>query len=1488
MSIPLKILTGAVRQFAVTDDLDIDDIIRRSGAGTNMTVGSNLGVDELRLASPTSDVRVMGDLIVDGSSTISVNETVVGNFQVDGNTILGNAVTDTITITAELLGNFIPDVNITSNLGSTAQSFLTVHSQTLVMPESAGDPVAIGNNGQLYVKDAAGISQLFYEDDAGTVYQLTPTAGAATLQSAYNTGNTIAVAGGLAVDISTAGAANALELETTSTGDAAQITTSVAAAGRALFINNAGSGNALQVQDGGSNVLLIDALGNLTVTNSAGVAAAGSATSVTAGAGAAGFVGGAVSVTSGAGAGGVSGTAPGAITVTVGASGAATTGTGGTGAPIALVGAAGGGSTGAAGTGGVGSAVTVTGGAGGVSVGAASTGGAGGALALTAGAGAAGTAFNGAGGAITVTAGAAGGVGPASGGTVDVTGGVATGTGSSGAVTVAGGTSAGAGSTGGGLTARGGEGSGTGTGGNATLRGGDAASTGLPGSVTVRGGNSVSANGGDVSISGGTPTTLGDGGDITLRAGTRAGASVMGQVLVTTDGQTYTAVLAQEGLRLDPVAGVGTDDASLFLFGSAGGNPTAQVTAGNPGSIAMRADGTAWVKTANPSSWSQLATTTGSVTLQSAYDAGDTITISASDGNILFEQTAGAINTGVLSINMVPAGFDSGQALAIATNSFVSGEALFVNNAGTGDALHVQDAGFSILRITDSGAMLVTNTTPTLGAGAEFDVQAGDGAANSTGGRVDTRAGAGGADAANTFAGIGGAWIGLAGTGGAAPILTSQGGAGGAWTGQGGIGGAVTFATAIQAGVGGAWSGGGGTGGAATAGTLNGRVGGVADLTGGAGGDSTGGIGGNGAACNIIGGAAGFGSTTTAAGGAVNVTGGTPDTTGTAGSVFITGGAATSTGAPGNVTITGGAPATNTGGAVNLVGGTPTTGGIGGAVSLMAGNAAGAFVGGGISALSGDGTNGVGGTASGNIAVTLGFPGTATTAVGGSGGDFTVLGAAGGAASGASGTGGNGSDIVVTSGAGGAAPGVTSTGGVGGSQTYTAGNGGAGTSVNGAGGSISLRAGADGAVTPTTTNTVRITTRSVVASAISAQQALQFVPFAGALAGDEASIFFTSGDPNGNLALGGAGSLALRNNGSVYVKTGDDPATTWSLLATATGSVSLQSAYETGNTIAVTTAEGSVAISNDTDLTDALTVSRAPAGATAGRGIAVTMGANTTSDGIQVSSTATASSGRAIAVDVTAGGMTGLYVRNQGTGDAVSVIDGAATQVVLIDASGGIALTAQAASNYTTAAGALTITAAATSTWSTTAGNLTLDAFGELFLDDTGNWGGTLSQTGDRTLDETGAGELFFGITSIIGALNALVNAISVSGAVIVEIPIENTVTVTAGDVVASSTVAGRCTQADANGNANGNFLGIALNTATGNVGGTNVSRVACAGKVTDAGAAFAQGAIFIDDGTGRPSSTAPSGSGDLVFRVGFAYSGTEYIIQCGEGTVLA
>lgn len=45
-------------------------------------------------------------------------------------------------------------------------------------PERVGDPGATANSGKQYTKDAAGVTQLYYQDSSGTVHVITPSPGA--------------------------------------------------------------------------------------------------------------------------------------------------------------------------------------------------------------------------------------------------------------------------------------------------------------------------------------------------------------------------------------------------------------------------------------------------------------------------------------------------------------------------------------------------------------------------------------------------------------------------------------------------------------------------------------------------------------------------------------------------------------------------------------------------------------------------------------------------------------------------------------------------------------------------------------------------------------------------------------------------------------------------------------------------------------------------------------------------------------------------------------------------------------------------------------------------------------------------------------------------------------------------------------------------------------------------------------------------------------
>jgi len=351
------------------------------------------------------------------------------------------------------------------------------------------------------------------------------------------------------------------------------------------------------------------------------------------------------------------------------------------------------------------------------------------------------------------------------------------------------------------------------------------------------------------------------------------------------------------------------------------------------------------------------------------------------------------------------------------------------------------------------------------------------------------------------------------------------------------------------------------------------------------------------------------------------------------------------------------------------------------------------------------------------------------------------------------------------------------------------------------------------------------------------------------------------------------------------------------------GGESLQQTYAIGNTIAVTTANGALQFSNTADVTNVLELSRTFAGA--GSALTVSMGATTTGIGVDIDSVAGATG---VLVDITnAGSGDALQVTNTGAGNALEVIDGS-TPVVVVNGAGAVALTPTSGQNLTltavgagtipiSAAGAITIDstgagisldAAATSNFSTSAGNLNFDAAaGELGLDDVGSWGGTLSQTGDRTLDQTGAGEVLNGATSIIGAINRLANEMEDTGVeqfVSVDIPAGTTTTV--GSPMAYSAVSGEVILADANAAGNPKkFAGIAREATAGPA---TITMWTPGARCTDAGASHTVASpLFISETAGDLTQTAPTAAGSLRQRVGWSLTATEFILDPGPPVIL-
>lgn len=273
----------------------------------------------------------------------------------------------------------------------------------------------------------------------------------------------------------------------------------------------------------------------------------------------------------------------------------------------------------------------------------------------------------------------------------------ATNTGSTGSVvTVAAGNAAGASNAlGGDLALAAGIGDGSGDGGAVFLDGGQAGATGNGGSVTITGGvgGATSGNGGSVNLVGGTETS-----------GTPGGVYVTSTRAVATEGAALT--ITQNGTPAGIF--VGTVDPS------AGGGVVA-----SEGSLFLRDTGSLWIKTgATATDWTQ-ASVAGATNLQTAYDASSpaTVTLSAT-GPITFDNPTTSQDILVLSqatatgsalvVTMGASTTDRG--VDISTNASATGAALFLNNAGSGNAIQVQDGGTDVMYIDGNGYVQITPT----------------------------------------------------------------------------------------------------------------------------------------------------------------------------------------------------------------------------------------------------------------------------------------------------------------------------------------------------------------------------------------------------------------------------------------------------------------------------------------------------------------------------------------------------------------------------------------------------------------------------------------------------------------------------------------------------------------------------------------------------------------------------------------------------------
>lgn len=140
------------------------------------------------------------DLYLDGTATVDTlqvdeNGTVTGNFTVNGNTILGNATSDTVTYTARAASDFIPSADGTYDLGSSTNEWQNLHIDgtatidTLQVDENGAVTGNLSVGGNMSTTGTNAIGGTLSVTGATTLGSTLGVTGAATL------GSTLAVTG---------------------------------------------------------------------------------------------------------------------------------------------------------------------------------------------------------------------------------------------------------------------------------------------------------------------------------------------------------------------------------------------------------------------------------------------------------------------------------------------------------------------------------------------------------------------------------------------------------------------------------------------------------------------------------------------------------------------------------------------------------------------------------------------------------------------------------------------------------------------------------------------------------------------------------------------------------------------------------------------------------------------------------------------------------------------------------------------------------------------------------------------------------------------------------------------------------------------------------------------------------------------------------------------------------------------------------------------
>lgn len=115
-----------------------------------------------------NDVDKALEVSIDGAAYVPLSTGIpaAGGWTDDGLVVRLTTVTDQVGV-----GTALPAAGVKMQITGGS---LFIEDSTLELGELLVDPAATSNQGSLYTKDVAGVTQLFYEDSAGIVSQLTP------------------------------------------------------------------------------------------------------------------------------------------------------------------------------------------------------------------------------------------------------------------------------------------------------------------------------------------------------------------------------------------------------------------------------------------------------------------------------------------------------------------------------------------------------------------------------------------------------------------------------------------------------------------------------------------------------------------------------------------------------------------------------------------------------------------------------------------------------------------------------------------------------------------------------------------------------------------------------------------------------------------------------------------------------------------------------------------------------------------------------------------------------------------------------------------------------------------------------------------------------------------------------------------------------------------------------------------------------------------